>query len=74
MKLIILFIILIGSSANAQTSKNTTGPRVKNNKVWKNKKTSTLVLVNNYKKNSLFGGKFKNQKQWNKKNLIIILF
>lgn len=67
-KIIVLFIFLVDFTVNAQTSKKTTGPKAKNNKVWENKKTTTLVLVNNYKKTSLFGGRFKNQKQWNKKS------
>lgn len=65
-KVLLLFMFLVGISTNAQTSKNKTGPKVKNNKIWKNKKATTLVLVSNYKKTNLFGGKFKKLKPWNK--------
>lgn len=64
--IMILFVFLIGFTINAQTSKNKTGPKAKNSKVWENKKISTLLLVNTYKKTTLFGAEFKNLKPWDK--------
>lgn len=66
-KIFFLFVLILSSSTIlAQTSKKTTGPEVKNAKIWEQKKTPTIVLVNSFEKTKLVGARFKNQKIWDK--------
>lgn len=67
-KVFFLFVLtLVYNNSIAQTSKKTTGPKAKNAKVWDDKKTETIVLVNSFEKSKLVGPRLKNEKIWDKK-------
>ena len=66
-KLLFLSVLILGSTnIIAQTSKRKTGPKAKNAKVWEQKKTTTILTVNSYKKEDLTAPESKNQKIWDK--------